>query len=230
MKDAEKINNNIKELIQYLEKFVTKERIEKINTVLESRTRHLTVVLEDIYQPHNASAVMRSCDVFGIQDVHVIENENEYTVNPDIVLGSTKWLNIIKYNEQPHNSKSCLLQLKKENYKIIAASPYKNNSLEELSIDNKTAIIFGTEMRGLSDIAYEMADDFVKIPMYGFTQSLNVSVSAAICLYQLTNRIRKSNIDWKLKPYEIEKTKLQWLKNSIKNSQMLIDEFFKNKS
>ncbi len=218
-------------LVEYLEQFITPERLKKINQVVEYRTRHITVVLEDLYQPHNASAVLRSCEIFGVQDVHIIENKNEYTVNPDVALGSSKWLNLIRYNKLENNTGECLSGLKEQNYRIVAASPYENNyMLEELPLDRKTALVFGTELRGISDIAAEMADDFVKIPMFGFTESLNISVSAAVCLYYLTGKLRNSSVRWKLKDQEKTEIKLQWLKNSIKNSQLLVNRFYKTRS
>ncbi len=222
---------NDKQLLQYLEQFVTSERLKKINETLEYRTRHITVVLEDIYQSHNASAVLRSCDVFGIQDVHIIENKNQYIINPDVALGSTKWLNLYRYNEKINNTEQCLSRLKKQNYRIIAASPQENNyMLEELPVDNKIALVFGTEMIGLSDMAVGMADGFVKIPMFGFTKSLNISVSAAISMYYLTGKLRDSKVKWELTQEEKDQIKLQWLINSIKNAHLLITRFFENKT
>ncbi len=215
-------------LVEYLTQFVTDQRLEKIEQVLEYRTRYLTVVLEDIYQPHNASAVLRSCEIFGVQDIHIIENDNEYEVNPDVVLGASKWLNLFKYNKLENNTAACLSELKEKNYRIIAASPYDNNYLlEDLPLDNKTALVFGTEMRGITDIVTDMADGFVKVPMYGFTESLNISVSAAICLYELTRKLHQSDINWQLTDKEKTDIKLQWLISSVKSSQMLIDRFVK---
>ncbi len=220
---------DIVKLVTYLEKFVTPERLKKIEQVLEFRTRYITVVLEDLYQPHNASAVLRSCDIFGLQDVHIIENKNEYTLNPDVSLGASNWLNLIRYNKLENNTEECLKALKKKNYRIIAASPQENNYLlEDLPLDKKTALVFGTEMKGISGIVTKMADGFVKIPMYGFTKSLNISVSAAICLYYLTGKMRNSQINWKLNNEEKTEIKLSWLRNSIKNSQLLINRYLKN--
>ncbi len=216
-------------LVEYLQQFVTAQRLKKIEQVLEYRTRHLTVVLEDLYQTHNASAVLRSCELFGIQDIHIVENENEYNLNPDVALGASKWLDVNQYNELENNTAECLSGLKDQGYTIIAASPYDNNYLlEELPIDKKTALVFGTELRGISDIVVDKADGFVKIPMFGFTGSFNISVSAALCLYHLTGKLRNSNINWKLSDDEKTEIKLRWLKASIKNSQLLVDHFIDN--
>ena len=140
-----------------------------------SRTRYLTVVLEDIFQSQNASAVLRTCDCFGIQDVHIIENRNPYEINPDVELGSAKWLNMNRYNKSGHNTLEAFTELRKKGYKIIATSPHKNDlMIQDLPIEHKIALVFGSEREGLSDIALQNADAFVKIPMYGFTESFNI--------------------------------------------------------
>jgi tRNA (guanosine-2'-O-)-methyltransferase len=197
--------------------------------MLRNRTRYVTVVLEDIYQPHNASAVLRSCDCFGVHDVHIIENQNKYEINPDVALGSSKWLNLVKYNETPSNTEEAFQTLKNKGYTIVAASPHeKGYMLDELPVEIKPAFAFGTEMRGLSETAIHMADTFMKIPMYGFTESFNISVSAAIILHHFTEKLRRSNIDWRMKEEEMTDIKLMWLRNSIKRSDLIEKEFLKN--
>ncbi|MBI3502533.1 MAG: RNA methyltransferase [Bacteroidetes bacterium] len=215
-----------KELLEYLSGFVTAKRLKRFDEVIAERTRHLTLVLEDIYQPHNAAAVLRSCDCFGIQDVHIIENQNKFEANPDVELGSLKWLTIYKYNSKPENTFDCISSLKKKRYKIIVTSPHKNDcSIEELNIENKTALFFGTEMRGATPLAFEQADAFVKIPMVGFTESLNISVSAAVTLYTLASRLKKSQIKWKVTKEEEIEIRLQWLRNSIPKCEILEKDF-----
>src|SRR3990170_1173028 len=135
-----------KELIDYLTQFVSEPRRKKFDDVLQFRTRHITIALEDIYQPHNASAVLRSCDCFGIQDVHIIENRNSYTVNPDVALGSFKWLNLIKYNKSENNTHDSIKSLKKKGYKIIATTPHSNDcNIHDLDIEQRLCLFFGTE-------------------------------------------------------------------------------------
>lgn len=219
------------ELIEYLSGFVSENRASKFKDVVQFRTRHITVVLEDIYQSHNASAVLRSCDCFGIQDVHIIENKNKYTINPDVTLGSSKWLNLYKYNKEENNTLSCINTLKKQGYKIVATTPHeKDCTLEELQIDTKTALIFGTEIDGISSIAKDNADEFVKIPMFGFTESLNISVSAAICLHTLIGKMHLSPIEWGLTEEEKTELLLSWLKSSINKSELIEQEFQKNRN
>ena len=222
-----------KELLQYLSGFVTENRLKRFDEVIAHRTRHITVVLEDIYQPHNAAAVLRSCDCFGIQDVHVIESQNKFEPNPDVELGSLKWVTLHKYNSKTENTADCIASLKKKGYKIAVTSPHKNDcTIEELDITNKTALFFGTEMRGATPAAFEQADAFVKIPMVGFTESLNISVSAAVTFYTLASRLKKEKINWQLSEEEITEVKLQWVKNSLPKSnsaELLEKEYYKSR-
>jgi tRNA (guanosine-2'-O-)-methyltransferase len=217
-------------LVLHLEQFVTERRLQLIYKVLSKRTRYITVVLEDIYQSHNASAVLRSCDCFGIQDVHIIENRNAYRVNPDVALGSHKWLTLYKYTAKQNNTGDTLAGLKKKGYRIVATTPHTNGCvLGEFDLHKgKTALLFGTELEGLTPDAVAMADEFLTIPMAGFTESLNISVTVAIILHFLTDQLRKSEIPWQLSPAENMQVKLQWLKNSIRYSDTIEKTFLGN--
>lgn len=217
-----------KELITHLQQFITDERLQKINSVLESRTRFLTVVLEDLYQPHNASAVLRSCDCFGIQDVHIIENENEFSPSKGVTIGSDQWLSLKKYNEKSGpNTRQCFQSLRQDGYKIIATTPHEQDvSINELPLDEKTAIVFGSELTGLSDEAMAEADGYVKIPMVGFSESFNISVSAALCLYELSTRLRKDNGKWPLNDREKVNLRLDWIRNSVREVEMIEKRFW----
>ncbi len=219
------------ELYNFIAQFISEERKLKFQEIIEQRTRHLTVVIEDVYQSQNASAVLRTCDCFGIQDVHIIENRNEFNICKDVELGSSKWLSIKKYNEDDQNTLRAFKNLRNKGYRIVATSPHKNDqSLEDLPVDGKLALVFGTELNGLSQIALDHADEFVKIPMHGFTESFNISVSAGIFLANLSNRIRKSEINWKLTEEEKVEVMLGWAKNAVKNPEVIVKEFFrKNK-
>jgi tRNA (guanosine-2'-O-)-methyltransferase len=218
-------------LIEHLSKFVTSRRLDLFDAVLNMRTRYITVVLEDIYQSHNTSAVLRSCDCFGIQDVHIIENRNPFQVSPDVALGADKWLTIFRYNNGSENTTDALRQLKNKGYRIVATSPHKNDCpISEYDLEKgKTALLLGSELNGLSPAAMQAADEFVKIPMTGFTESLNISVSAAIFLYHLTGLLKNGNkIIWGLTPEEKAEVKLTWLKNSIRKSSE-IERLFLNR-
>jgi tRNA (guanosine-2'-O-)-methyltransferase len=219
----------IQNLIEHLKEFVLEERYARFLKVLENRTRHLTIALEDIFQSHNASAVLRSCECLGIQDIHLIENRYSFEVHPDIVLGSNKWLSLYRYNKKKNNTNDCLLSLKKKGYSIVATSPHTDGfSPSDLPIDKPIALVFGTELEGITNEAKNHADHFLQIPMMGFTESYNISVSAGICLYELSKRIRTSvNLSWQLRNEEKEILILDWLKKSIKNPQPIIKRFQK---
>jgi len=220
-----------KELIDFLKRFVLEERYHNFQNVLNNRTRYITVVLEDIYQSQNASAVLRTADCFGIQDVHVIENKNVYQLNPDVTLGSSNWLNINKYKNKENNTLDTIRHLKNNGYRIIATSPHKNDvDLEHFDLSKgKTALFFGNEVNGLSDIVLENADEYLKIPMFGFTESFNISVSAAIVLYDLTTKLRKSDINWQLSDTEKDEIMLCWLKQTLRKPELLIKSFYLRK-
>jgi tRNA (guanosine-2'-O-)-methyltransferase len=215
-------------LIQYLENFITSERLLLFNQILHYRTRYLTVVLEDIYQQHNASAVVRTCDCFGIQDVHTIVSRNNFIINKQIALGAEKWLSIKKYL----SAKECINKLKNDGYRIIATSiEPTSQSLANFDLHkSKAAIFFGTELTGVSNEIKHSADELLNIPMLGFTESLNISVSVGIILSQLRDRLEKSEINWTLSKIEEEEIKLQWLMNSIKKSELIVKQFKAKKS
>jgi tRNA (guanosine-2'-O-)-methyltransferase len=218
------------ELIEYLQEFITHERWKTLQEVLENRTRYLTVVLEDIYQPHNASAVLRSCDCFGIQDVHVVENKNEFDPSKGVTIGADKWISLHSYNQpKQNNTERCYEHLRKEGYSIIATTPHHNDvTIDEISLDQKTALVFGAEYTGLSEFAMEAADGYAKIPMVGFSESFNISVGAAICLYELSTRLRKTQTNWQLSDDEKTDLQLEWLKKSIRASEKIVEKFMVN--
>jgi len=211
-------------LIQFLSGFVTPERLALFNRILSFRTNYITVVLEDIFQTQNASAVLRSADCFGIQTVHAIENRNEFQVNADVVRGASNWVSVNRYNQGSMNTVAAINKLKQDGYRIIATSPHEHDvALEDFDLEKgKAAFIFGTERPGLTDIAKNEADEFMKIPMVGFTESLNLSVSVAVTIHHLTDKLRNhSDIDWHLTDQEKQRLLLHWLKLSIKRADLL---------
>jgi tRNA (guanosine-2'-O-)-methyltransferase len=219
-----------KDLIEHLKGFVTERRSSLIDKVLEDRTRYIKIVLENIYQAQNASAVLRSCECFGVQDIHVIENSYKFDVDPAVVMGASKWLDIHSHNEKENNTLDVIKQLKADGYRIIATSPHANDvTIDELDIEKgKFALFFGTELTGLSDILMDNADEFVKVPMYGFTESFNISVCASLALYELTKRLKKSDIQWGLDEEEKDEIRLEWLTRSIKSSDKIIERFLES--
>ena len=223
----EKLTRETKQrLLAFYAEYLTDRRKARFEEVINYRTRYITVVLEDVFQSHNASAVLRSCDLTGIQDVHAIENRNEYDINTDIDMGSSKWLNLYRYNQQKYNTLDAFQKLRNEGYRIVATTPHKNDhTLDTLPIDGKFALVFGTELNGLTDVAIENADEFLRIPMYGFTESYNISVSAALSMFTLTERMRKSTINWHLTIEEKESILLEWSRRSVKFHEKLERKF-----
>ena len=220
------LNNNTK-LLTYLEGFVTEKRKNLFRQILKNRTRHFTVVLEDIYQQHNSSAVIRSCEIFGIQDVHVIENKYMSNVSKNIAKGSQKWLSFHNYKKETNNTKTCLNSLKGKGYQLIATSPHHNSCLlHDFDITKKSAFIFGVEKTGVSNEVINNADGILKIPMVGFTESLNISVAVAIILENLTYKLRTSSINWNLTHKEQEELYSQWIEKTIKNVGKIKEHFF----
>lgn len=211
------------DLIKHLEGFLTPERKALFEKVVSRRTNHFTVATEDVYQLHNTSAVIRSCDVFGVQNIHVIEERNRKKIDREIAMGAQKWVSLNRY----HSTGDCIANLRKKGYQIVATTPHGDaEELADFDISRPSAFFFGTEKDGLSKEISDEADVFLKIPMVGFTESLNISVSAAIILQQLTQRLRSSNsINWQLTESEKNALKLEWLKNSYKNFDQLVKRF-----
>lgn len=198
-----------------------------MDRVLLQRTRYVTLVLEDIFQSQNASAAVRTCECLGIQDLHVIEQSSSYSVNKKVLKGSNKWMNIIKHKEKDeNNTKVCYEQLRAHGYKILVTDPSPDGiSINEVPIDQKIALVMGNELEGISDYALHQADQKVNIPMFGFTESFNISVSAAICLNTLLNKVRSSSVNWQLTSEEMADLRLQWLRKSVRRSDLIEQEF-----
>ena len=208
--------------------FITPERKALLEKNIVNRTNWFVPVIENIHKEQNASAVLRTCDCLGLQDVMVVENNNTFSVTDDISLGANKWLNIKKYNSFTNNTKQCFDDLRKQGYKIIATMPYKNDiDLQDVDINQKTAIVFGSEVDGISKEAIENADCFMKIPMYGFTESFNISVAAAITLHYLTDKLRNSSINWHLSKEEQLNMLINWTLSSIKHNERIEKEILK---
>lgn len=213
------------DLLNHLESFLTENRRQRFNTVLPQRTKHFTVATEDVYQLHNTSAVIRSCDVFGIQEVNVIEEVNSKRIDREIAMGAQKWVDINRFN----TVKDCVAHLKNRGYQIVATTPHSNDcELNDFDITLKSCFFFGRETEGLSDYVMDHADCFLKIPMVGFTESLNISVSAAIILQHVTSKLRKSNINWQLTEAELIEKRFDWIKKTIKNYDQIIERYYAN--
>jgi len=219
------------ELIAFFSQYVTQNRAVRIQEAAQRRTRYITIALEDVYQSLNAGAIVRSCESMGIQDMHCIMYGNQFVVKKDIDQGASKWLTLHEYRnispEVQTPTATCINTLKKNGYKIVGTSPHAVMTLSEVPIDQKLALLFGTELMGLTNESMEHADYLVKIPMYGFSESFNVSVSVALCLYDFTTRLRASTIEWQLSKQEQEELVLSWLRQSIDRIELLEEEFYK---
>ncbi len=216
-----------KEQLAYLRNFVTDEKNALFDRLIEERTDYVTLVLEDLYQSHNQSAVMRTADCMGIQHVHIIENRNRYDISSTVSQGAREWLSLHRYCGERNNTPAAIRQLRVEGYRIIATTPHTNDVLvDDLDLTKgKMAFFFGTELTGLSLEVLEQADEFVKVPMYGFTESLNVSVCAALLMYSVMQRLRRGTVDWRLDAEQRVRVALQWYKHSIKASEEILQRF-----
>jgi tRNA (guanosine-2'-O-)-methyltransferase len=221
------INEEINERI-YAKLFdaITENKQEMFERIAPERTRHITVALENIYQTHNASAVVRTCDCLGVQDLHVIEQRNEYVVQRDIALGAGRWVDIHNHSNKSTATQDCLLTLKQKGYRIIATTPHGNSkSIFDIDISEPMAFVFGTERKGISQEALDLADEAVFIPMFGFTESFNVSVSVAMTLNTIRQRLNESKIDWRLSKSEQTALKIEWCKRILNGGDYMYERF-----
>ncbi len=217
-------------LMEHLGQYITDHRKGIINEVLSWRTRHIAVVLENIYQSHNASAVVRSCECLGLQDIHVIEGVSPYVVNKKVLKGSYKWVTINRYKGRAMEAtKSCFDALRKNGYSIVVTDPAGGVPVHELDVAvSKVALVFGNEENGVSEYARKHCDDSVKIPMFGFTESMNISVSVAICLNVLLARLRQGQWKYGLSAEEQDELKLMWYRKIVRRSDLIEKRFMQS--
>ncbi|MFW6070683.1 MAG: TrmH family RNA methyltransferase [bacterium] len=217
-----------RQAIDYLAQFVTGHRQRRIEEVLRWRTRHLTVMLEDVYQPHNASAVLRTCEIFGVQDVHIVERENKFRPNRDIALGAPQWLTLHRYRDGKERSGTVqgFRALRAGGYHVAAMTLQEDSMpLASLSLEQPLALCFGTEEEGLSAEAHDLADSLVHLPMYGFTQSFNISVTVALALQTLVQQLHRSDVDWSLSQGERMELKLEWLTQTVPRGDIVLKNY-----
>lgn len=218
-------------LLDYLGQYITPHKKKVMERVLAKRTRHITVVLEDIFKPHNASAVIRTCDCFGLQDMHVIEKTNQYKVNPYVTRGASQWVDLHKYYREDGKSvDACFDSLRKSGYKIYGTSPSADSiSIYDLQPEEKLALVFGNEHEGISGEVKSKADGLVHIPMLGFTDSFNISVSASIFLFDLVRKAETMGIEnFHLSEDEKKQLRMKWYREIVKNSDIHEKVFRKN--
>jgi tRNA (guanosine-2'-O-)-methyltransferase len=220
---------NVTNIYSFLSQFLNQRRLELIEEKILYRSRYASILLEDVYQSKNISAVLRTAECVGIQDVHIVENRNRFEYNPYVTRGADKWLTLHRYNNEQENSLAAIKKIKNDGYRLIATSPnISGSSPENFDIKKgKFVIAFGNEWEGVSDIILNEADEHIRIPMYGYTESLNLSVSVAIIAYTLLNRIRNSEVSWQLSQAHSDEIKLQWAKAMLKRPELLIEKFYK---
>lgn len=216
-------------LLNHLAQFVSDHKKNFVERVLSERTRHVTVVLENIYQSQNASAAVRTCECMGIQDIHIVENTAKYQLNIRVLKGADKWLNLERYRRKGiDNTEICFQHLRHNGYKILVADPAEDGiSIDDIDVSEKTAIVFGNELNGASASALQHGDQKIRIPMYGFTESLNISVSVAICLSTILRKLRQSAVNIYLSEAEKEAIRLSWYRKIVRHSDILEREFMR---
>ncbi len=213
---------------------LTRNRRSKITEVLSRRTRYITLVLDDLYHQHNMSAVARSCEAFGIQDLHVIEVENRFSPSHGVAMGAQQWISIIRH----HSVKACINTLKRSGYRILAADPPERAAetkgksvfrLEEIDLeDGPVAIALGKELDGLDPELRKGCDGVTYIPLMGFTESLNVSVTAALFLFELRRKLeRLPRNTWSLEAKEMERLEALWYVRSLKRGEKILEDLLK---
>lgn len=216
-------NKRMNQEIDFLSTFMLPERFERIKSVVKKRTNYITVCMENLFYGQNSSAIIRSTEAFGIQNIHVIEDECQFSPNIAIVKGAHKWLDIHRHNEDDATL-NLVKQLKSEGYRIVVTSPHIDGvSAENYDVNKgKIALFLGTENVGVSQILIDNADDFIRVDMFGFVESFNVSVCGAIILNSLTNSLHRSEIEWQLTDQEQLVMLNRWMKLSVKDSENII--------
>lgn len=215
------LSHSEREILEYLQRFLTRRRKDRFEEVLRQRTRCLQVVLEDVYQPHNQSAVLRSAEALGLQDVHIIEVENRLKIARDISLGSERWLTLHRHRgeDQPQ---ACLQRLHDQGFQLLAASSDADATpLSEVTMEQPTVLVVGHEVHGISEAARKLMQGRIHVPMSGFVESLNLSVAAAVCLVHLRTQLDGSTLAWGLTEAEQQELRLEWTRRSISHVEAI---------
>lgn len=207
--------------------FLTDERNELFERLLEHRTRHIVIGVEDVFHEHNSGALIRSAECFGIQDVHVMEDENKFKVQRGMAMGSENWVSI-KSHKGADGISSCVDDLKAKGYTIVAATPHeKDVILDDYIPTEKTAFFFGSEKSGVSPLVLGKADIHLRIPIYGATESFNVSVSSALILQNMRSKLNEMDRNvWELSVEEKVALKVEWGLRTLKKPEILVNDFF----
>ena len=213
------------ERTEYMKGFLTEERIEVLRRTLNERTRYMTILTENTFHPQNASALVRHCEAFGLQDLHTVETRCKFNPNVNIVRGTDKWVDITRHD----STEEAIKTLKGAGYRLVATTPHRESCTPETFDVEKGpfCLVFGTEHAGVSDEIIEAADEYLRIPMCGMVESLNVSASAAILIYMLSQRMRLSpSIDWRLTEDDAREMMFRWVMSSVKDAERILERQF----
>lgn len=213
-----------RERIDYLATFMTEERFALFGRTLAQRTNYMTILAENTFHPHNAAALIRHCEAFGVQQMHTIETRCQFDPSQNISRGSDRWLNLVRHT----STAEALAALKADGYRLVATTPHRESCTPETFdvTKGKFALIFGTEHAGISDEAMAAADEYLRIPMCGMVESLNVSASAAILIYQLSQRLREQVGGWELTETEQTHLLYEWVRQSVKDADRILQRHF----
>ena len=207
-----------------LAEFITPQRYRTLMAALAMRTRYMTLLTENLFHPHNASALMRHCDAFGVQEFHTVETRCKFQPNASIVRGTDKWIDVRRHP----STAEALAALRAEGYRLVATTPHRESCTPETFDVTRGpfALIFGTEHAGISQEAMAAADEYLRIPMCGLVESLNVSASAAILIYMLSERVRQQVEGWQFPPLEAAAARLRWMVAAVRGAQEILDRNF----
>ena len=212
---------------EYLQQFLTDDRLEKINHFAPESSDFILPVIEDVFQFRNAAAIVRSVEACGFHKIVAMESENQFNPNLRVTKGAETWMEVERL---PHNIDS-LKKIKNRGYKMVAVSPEKNATLlADFKLTEPVALIFDTEKEGVTPEILDFAEETLAIPMYGFTRSFNVSVAAAICVYALKQKLINSNLEYKLSEEKLWEMKVRWAVNSIKSGEQILAKYLKDNS
>ena len=210
------------ERTDYMSGFLTGERVQTLRRTLAMRTRYMTILTENTFHPQNASALVRHCEAFGVQDLHTVETMCRFDPSVNIVRGTDKWIDIIRHD----STEEAIASLKASGYRIVATTPHRESCTPETFDVEKGrfCLVFGTEHAGVSPQIISAADEFLRIPMCGMVESLNVSASAAILM--LSQRMRLSDVAWRLSEAECSEVMFRWVMSSVRDARRILERRF----
>ncbi len=206
-------------VFEILGEFVSEGRQQRIEAALASRTRDVVVVLEDIHSEHNASAVLRTAEAFGLLEVHTVPRSGQFKLSRKVSLGAHKWLDLRRHTKASDSYKA----LAERGYQIWAADMHDDPvPLSQIPTDKPVAIVFGNEHKGLSPEAVAAADGVFRVPMTGFVESLNISVAAAVSMHDVMERRRAVGNLSTLNSDELRQIRATWYAQSVRAAPELL--------